>query len=266
MKNIGFIGVGNMGYAILSNYAKFVKDKRNDIKLYAYDTSAKKETIVKEGVTFAANNSELAEKSDYIAVLVKPQTLPSVLEEIKPYITNEKVIVSFAAGIDEAFYKKYLGGNPKIVFVMPNINILLGLGASAVSRTANVGDNEFSHAKNIVECGGIVKEIPADKMREVIALNASAPAFVFYLVKQFAKYAQTNGIDYETGIELFAQTLSGSAEMLIKSGTDPDLLIKQVCSPGGTTIAGMEKFCAVDSIVKETCEACTRRAYELSRG
>jgi pyrroline-5-carboxylate reductase len=263
MENVGFIGVGNMGYAILSNYAK---KKFEDVKLYAYDPfTDRKETLEESGVTFTENNIELVKKCGFTAILVKPQQLPVLLEEISPYLTKDKVIISFAAGADESFYKKYLGSDRKIVFIMPNINISMGLGASAASRTNAVNDEEFFFSKKIVGCGGIVKEIPPDKMREVIALNASAPAFIFYFAEQFAKYAEANGIGYTTGLELFSQSMKGSAEMLLKSGVEPEFLIKQVCSAGGTTIAGMEKLYAIGNAIKETCEACTKRAYELSK-
>ena len=104
-------------------------------------------------------------------------------------------------------------------------------------------------------------------MKEIICINGSSPAFIYLFAKGFVDYAAANGIDAGAALRLFAATLKGSAEMLTSSGMTADQLIKQVSSPGGTTIAGLDKLYEgkLTDDVSAACEACTRRAYELSQ-
>ncbi len=143
---------------------------------------------------------------------------------------------------------------------------MLGVGASAVARDEDISDEEFEFAKKVIGICGLVREIPMDKMKEIICINGSSPAFIYLFAKGFVDYAENVGIDRKTALELFAQSLIGSANMLTDSGMTVDELIKQVSSPGGTTLAGIDKLNEgkLTETVKEACRACTKRAYELA--
>ncbi len=143
---------------------------------------------------------------------------------------------------------------------------MLGVGASAIARDKDISDEEFEFAKKVIGSCGLVKEIPMDKMKEIICINGSSPAFIYLFAKGFVDYAENVGIDRKTALELFAQSLTGSAKMLTDSGMNVDELIKQVSSPGGTTLAGIDKLNEgkLTEIVMEACRACTKRAYELA--
>lgn len=263
MIKLGFLGAGNMGGAIIRG----LSEKKTDISIYAYEKDSEKLSALSQyGVTACKDEKELVKECDFILLAVKPQILPSVLETIKDEITPEKVIISICAGISEAFIRNRTIENAKVVLVMPNTPMMLGLGASAISRAENVSDSEFEVAKSVIASCGIAVEVPIDKMKEIIAINGSSPAFIYLFAKGFVDYAKSVGISDEAALSLFAQSLTGSAKMLTDSGMTVDELIKQVSSPGGTTIAGLEKLYEgeLTKTVDNCCKACTKRAYELA--
>lgn len=264
MIKLGFIGVGNMGSAII----KGANGKLGNTAVFAYDAdSAKLAGLTEFGATAADSIRELAEKCDYILLAVKPQQLDSVLAEIKPVLRDDTVIISICAGISAEYIKARTSQQAKVVLVMPNTPMMLGAGASAMSRGEGVSDSEFAFARKVIGSCGITEEIPADKMKEVIAINGSSPAFIYLFAKGFVEYADKVGIDRDAALRLFAQTLSGSARMLTESGMTVDELIKQVSSPGGTTLAGLDRLYEgrLTDVVADACDACTKRAYELGQ-
>lgn len=264
MTKLGFIGVGNMGCAII----KGANGKLGNTAVFAYDADpAKLSGLTEYGATAADSIRELAEKCDYLLLAVKPQQLDGVLSEVKPVLREGTVIISICAGISAEYIKERTAPQAKVVLVMPNTPMMLGAGASAMSRGEGVSDAEFAFARKIIGSCGITEEIPSDKMKEVIAINGSSPAFIYLFAKGFVDYADKAGIDKEAALRLFAQTLTGSAKMLTDSGMSVDELIKQVSSPGGTTLAGLDRLYAgrLTDVVEDACGACTKRAYELGQ-
>lgn len=275
MINVGFLGCGNMGTAIMKGiYATgMTKDvsvfatSPSIIRLMAYDVDSAKLSELKDiGVIPCSSERELVEKCEYVFFAVKPQSLGSVLDKLSGTVTEDKVIISICAGIPEKTYTDKTTPNAKVILVMPNTPLLLGEGASALSRNSYVSDDEFEFVKNIFASCGKAAVVPSDKMKEVIAINGSSPAFIYLFAKGFVEYADSVGIDAECAKELFCQTLIGSARMITESGDSIDELIKKVSSPGGTTLKGLDEFYAANltDTVKKACESCTRRAYELA--
>lgn len=265
MTNVGFIGAGNMGFAIMNGIAG--SEMAGDIKLYAYDCFEKAlEKTEKIGVESCGSAGELAEKCDIVFLAVKPQQLDEVLDAIAGKITEDKVIVSICAGITDDYIASKTIDGAKVILVMPNTPLLLGEGATALSKSDSVSDDEFKLVCNIFGSCGIYAVVPKDKMKEIIAINGSSPAFIYLYTQYFVKYAQSVGIDGEAAKELFAKSLIGSAKMITDSGKTLDELIEMVSSKGGTTIAGLEKLRENDleKAVFDCCKACTNRAYELA--
>ena len=252
MKKLGFIGVGNMGGAIL----KGIEGKLGNTAVFAYDANAEKLADLRlVGATAAGSAREIAEKCDFILLAVKPQHLGEVLAEIKDSVKPETVFISICAGISAEFIRERTIPNAKVVLVMP------------MSHDETVSEDEFAFARKVIGSCGITEVIPTDKMKEIIAVNGSSPAFIYLYAKGFVDYADSVGIDKGVALRLFAQSLIGSAKMLTESGMTVDELIKQVSSPGGTTLAGLDKLYEGDLTgdVKNACEACTKRAYELGQ-
>lgn len=266
MENIGFIGCGNMGFAIMKGILS--SDMRKDIKLFAYDKyEPAMEKVMAAGVIGVGSAADVVKCCKYVFFAIKPQQLDEVLDEVAGLVTADKVIVSILAGVTDEYYAKRTVPNAKVVLVMPNTPFLLGEGATALSRSDSVTDEEFELVCSIFSSGGISKVIAKDKMKEIIAINGSSPAFIYLYTKYFVDYAKSVGIDEETAKELFAKSLIGSAKMITDSGKSLDELIEMVSSKGGTTIAGLEKLREgkLSDAVENCCKACTNRAYELSK-
>ena len=262
MKKLGFLGAGNMGGAIIRG----LHSQNTDIELYVYEKdSDKANALTAYGVTLCGSEGELVKKCDAVLLAVKPQVLSDVLAAAAGDFTPDKLIISICAGVSAEFIRARTLPDAKVVLVMPNTPMMLGLGASAVSRSDGVSDEEFAFARSVVESCGIACEVPINKMKEIIAVNGSSPAFIYLYAKGFIDYADSVGIERDSALKLFAQSLVGSAKMLTDSGMTVDELIKQVSSPGGTTIAGLDKLYEgkLTETVEECCKACTKRAYEL---
>lgn len=261
MKNLGFLGTGNMGSAIIRGISKL------EINLFAYRKHTEKlKDLEQYGVKPCENEQELVKKCEYILLAVKPQILGEVLDKIRPAVSENHIFISICAGISPEFIKEHTNPAVKTAIVMPNTPVMLGFGASAIARDNAISDEEFEFAKSVIGSCGIVREIPMNKMKEIICINGSSPAFIYLFAKGFIDCAMEVGIDEKTALELFAQSLIGSAKMITDSGMSIEQLIKQVSSPGGTTLAGLNKLYdgKLEETVKEACRACTKRAYELS--
>ncbi|MBR6394683.1 MAG: pyrroline-5-carboxylate reductase [Ruminococcus sp.] len=264
--NIGFIGAGNMGSAIMKGIAG--SSASENIALFAFDPDTSKlEALAASGVKACSSEAELVSVCKYVFLAVKPQIIEGVLEAAAPAATAETVFVSIAAGITDEFVARKTLPETKVILVMPNTPLLLGEGASALSRNDKVSDEEFELILGIFRLCGKAAVISKDKMKEIIAINGSSPAFIYLYAKGFIDYAESVGIDKNAAEELFAQSLIGSAKMITDSGYTIDELIKMVSSPGGTTLAGLDKLYEdnLTDTVKKCCESCTNRAYELSK-
>ncbi len=263
---IGFIGAGNMGTAIIKGIAgSSMSDK---IELHAFDPdSAKVSDLADYGVSASISEADLVKTCKYVFLAVKPQIIDKVLEAAAPGADSETVFISIAAGITDEFIASKTLPEAKVILVMPNTPLLLGEGASALSHNDKVTEEEFSLILSIFRICGKAAVIPKDKMKEIIAINGSSPAFIYLFAKGFIDYAESAGIDRDAATELFTQSLIGSAKMITDSGKSIDELIKMVSSPGGTTLAGLDRLYEgkLTDTVKKCCESCTNRAYELSK-
>ncbi|MBR6623865.1 MAG: pyrroline-5-carboxylate reductase [Ruminococcus sp.] len=264
--NIGFIGAGNMGAAIIKGIAG--SSSADKIQLYVFDPDKTKTAALSGyGVIEASSEADLTAKCSYVFLAVKPQIIETVLEAAATSADSEKVFVSIAAGITAEFIASKTVSDAKVILVMPNTPLLLGEGATALSRNDRVADDEFELILDVFRTCGKAAVIPIDKMKEIIAVNGSSPAFIYLFAKGFIEFAESSGIDSGAAKELFAQSLIGSAKMITDSGYTIDELIKMVSSPGGTTLAGLDRLYEgkLTDTVKNACESCTKRAYELSK-
>lgn len=266
MLNVGFIGAGNMGTAIIKGIAS--SQMADQIKLFAYDTSLDKLSALKPfGVEACQNNADIVSQCKYVFLAIKPQMFDAVLGEIGSLFEKNHVIISIAAGITSAYIKSKTLAEAKVVTVMPNTPLLLGEGATALAKSDGVDEAEFEFVCSIFESCGEIAVLDESKMKEVIAINGSSPAFIYLFAKGFIDYAESVGIPRQTAVTLFSKSLIGSAKMITDSGYGIDELIKMVSSPGGTTLAGLDRLYEgkLTEVVNNACKSCTKRAYELSK-
>ena len=170
MDTIGFIGVGNMGSAILKGIAG--SSLKQETSLFAYNpTEAKVDALANCGVQKCGSAAEVVEKSQYVFLAIKPQKFEEVLPQIADAVTEETVLVSIAAGIGADFIRKMTKPYAKVVLAMPNTPLLLGEGATALAKDDAVSDAEFAVVQRIFGSCGMTAVIAPEQMKEVIAIN-----------------------------------------------------------------------------------------------
>lgn len=264
-KKIGFIGFGNMAQAI----ARGVERERGALgaQMCAYNPTAEKITAF-GGVTACVSALETARQAKYLFVCVKPQMLAEAAAQFRDGITEDAVIVSILAGVSADKLRAALHTDRPIVRVMPNTPLLVGCGATAIARPDGIRDGDYAFVRSVFAASGSVYEIAPDKFDEVIPVNGSSPALIYYFAKLAAQSAEKNGMDFEQALHMFADTLAGSARMINESGHDIDTLIRMVCSKGGTTLAMLDSLDAdgFAAVVDRALDASVARARELGKG
>ena len=236
---IGFLGCGNMGKAIIRGALNAKVVSHND--MYVFDIFAPAMVAIAEdlGVKTGQSPADIVKQADIIIIAVKPKDVPGVLEAIAPY-TEGKVILSIAAGVSIERIVAKLGASAKIVRAMPNTPALVGEGMTAIAANANVTEAEKKEILAIFNCFGKAEMMGEYLFDAVTGLSGSGPAYAYIFIEAMADGAVLCGMPRETAYRFAAQTLLGSARMVLESGQHPGALKDMVCSPAGTTIEAVQ--------------------------
>ena len=237
----GFIGAGNMGGAL----ARAVVKAAGGANITVADkfAPAAEKLAAQIGAAQAAASQEVAEKCDYIFLGVKPQVMADMLAEIAPVLAARKdgfVLVSMAAGVSIADIQKMAGGNYPVIRIMPNIPASVGSGVILYDYTENVSAEKVAAFCENMQYAGVVDHLPEKLIDAASALSGCGPAFVSLFVEALADGAVACGLPRDKAMLYAAATVKGSAAMILESGMHPAQLKDAVCSPGGTTIAGVK--------------------------
>lgn len=219
----------------------------------------------KMGVHVTLDNAIVAQKAEVIVLGVKPQIFESVIPQIASYVQG-KCVVSIAAGISAAYLQERLPG-AMVVRVMPNTPMKLGKGATVVAQAPDVPEEIFRVACSLFGSAGSVAVIPEEQMDDFIAVSGSSPAFFFRMAAAMVDAAAQAGIDPDLALAMAAQTMSGSAAMLLETGLSAQELTRQVCSPGGTTLAALTAFDdhRFEEMIAQAFARCAQRSRELGK-
>ena len=268
INTIGMIGTGNMGSAILRGIvdASYVKASQ----IIAFDASSRRMNELEEdipGIQLARDFLEVAEKADLIILAVKPIYVKDVIGEIHSAL-NGKAVLSIAAGwtvnmLENALY----GTSATYLRVMPNTPALVGEGMTALCDNTTFSKEDFNYAKGIFDSIGKTKVLPERLFDGVVAVSGSSPAYVYMMIEAMADAAVKEGIPRVYAYEMAAQSVLGSALMVLSSGTHPAALKDAVCSPGGTTIEAVEELerKGFRAAIMDAMDACARKSRELSK-
>ena len=261
--NIGFIGFGKMGSAIADGIvnAKLYKNEN----VFVYDISSFAKDIAKQkGFNICNTLQEVFDVCNTVLLAIKPQELSNAINEIK---TTAKcgLIISIMAGVSLKTLQK-INENIAIARIMPNTCALIGESASSICYNAFVTDKEKKTTQDIFSAVGEYVEIDESLMDEVIPIGGSFTAYAYTFMKAFVESSIKRGISREVAEKLVIKSMIGSANMFKKFG-DIDTLIKNVCSKGGTTLAGLEKFeeNKFEEIIDKCAIACAERSKELGK-
>ncbi|MCM8766496.1 MAG: pyrroline-5-carboxylate reductase [Candidatus Omnitrophica bacterium] len=258
---LGIIGFGNMGSAI---YDGIVEEKiltENDIFIYDID----KEKIKDRSLNICGTNKEVVEKSNLLIIAVKPNDGENVLKEIKNFLSSEKVVVSIMAGIKIKKLERIIGRNIPIIRVMPNLNVKVKTGIIAYCSN-KYGEKYENSIEKIFSPLGFVFKLNENKFDTITAISGSGPGFLFYIAEEFEKICIEKGIPKKIAKDLVTYLFYGTGKMILKTGKEPEELKRMVCSPKGTTIAGLNVFekMKFNNILRKAIEAAEKRSKEIS--
>lgn len=264
MAKIGFIGMGNMGYAMLKGVLNVFEP--SDIIFTCPDLDKCKRISDETGVKYAESNAECANNAQYIVLAVKPQVYSAVMKNIVNVIREDSVVISIAPGITIDSIKDNLGINTNVVRAMPNTPALVGEGMTGISYNKD----EFSFEQRDVidrffNSFGKVVYVDEKLMDVIVCASGSSPAYVYMFIEALADSAVKYGIKRDDAYKLVAQTVLGSAKMVLETNEHPGVLKDKVCSPGGTTIAGvaaLEEHNFRNAVIKAT-DACYDKCHNI---
>lgn len=263
---LAIIGLGNMGQAILAGIVEKAVVPVDEIIAADKRTTIQNKLQTKYSNLHFTTDNKKAAQADYIILAVKPQVIRSVLEEIRE-VNNKQIIISIAAGVKMELLNRYLGEEAKIIRVMPNTPALVGSGMSVLNFSASVLAEEKDFVQSIFAALGLSKEASEEDMDAVTGLSGSGPAFVYLFIEALADAGVLKGLNRETALQLAAQTVKGSAEMVLKTAKHPAELKDMVTSPAGTTIAGVAALEAAGfrAAVIEAVTKAAERSKELGK-
>ncbi|WP_282032781.1 pyrroline-5-carboxylate reductase [Metabacillus indicus] len=266
MKNIAFTGAGAIAEAIINGLISdgvclpgqlIVTNHSNDERL-----SFLKESY---GVSVTRDKQEAVKHADIIILAMKPKDVRSGIESIREHVTDSHLIISVLAGISTETIQELFGKKLSVIRAMPNTSAAIRKSATALACTSEVSQAEMDAASELFRAIGTVVHVSENQLDAVTGLSGSGPAYIYYLAEALEAAAADNGIEAHTAKALIAQTFLGAAEMLLHSGKQPELLRKEVTSPGGTTEAGIARLehYAVKKALRECVKTATERSAEM---
>ncbi len=233
---IGFIGLGNMAKAIIGGILNQGIADSNEIIGSAPTEETRRAAKELYDIEVTASNAEVAEKADVLILAVKPQFFQVVIADIMDHVDDQKLIISIAAGKTLSWIAKEFEKPVKLIRVMPNTPALVGEGCSAVCRGSLVTDDDLAVAMEILRSFGKASVVAENLMDTVVGVSGSSPAYVFMFIEAMADAAVEGGMPRAQAYEFAAQSVLGSAKLMLETGKHPGELKDMVTSPAGTTI------------------------------
>ncbi len=267
MSKFGFIGTGNMGGALARAVTKSVG---SDNVILADKNATAVQLLADELKCSYTDSLELVKTVKYIFLGVKPQILPAVLKEIAPILssrTDRFVLVTMAAGVTLSKFNELLGKEYPIIRIMPNTPVSKGKGMIQYCYNESVFMDEIGEFCDALKFAGRVDRLQENLIDAASAVSGCGPAFAYLFAEALADAGVECGLPRNKAIEYASQMMSGAAELLLTTGKHPGVLKDEVCSPGGTTIAGVHALenAGFRGAVMCAVKAAYDRTKELSK-
>lgn len=263
---LGFVGAGNMASAIIKGGIDKKAIFASRVNIFDVDSQKISALAAQLGIQPASSLEDLCAKSDIIVLAVKPNVMTDVLKSLKSLIAD-KPIVSIAAGWSADMIKAYVGVDKKVLRLMPNTPLLAGEGMSVFETPSNLSEKETAFVESVFLALGKIDQAPCKAMDAVTAVSGSGPAYVFMFIEALADAGVLCGLPREQAQKLAAQTVMGSAKMVLDTGSHPGALKDAVCSPGGTTIEAVKSLeqDGFRGAVINAVEKCAKKSQLLSK-
>lgn len=262
---IGFIGLGNMAKAMISGMLAKKIAKPGELLGYARTKNTRQAVKEEYGICILEDNVQVASQADVLILAVKPQMFAEVISQIRDSVGENTLIISIAAGKTMAQIQEAFGRSLKLVRCMPNTPAMVGAGCSGVCRNELVSDEEMNRCMELLQSFGIAEEVPESLMDAVVGVSGSSPAFVFMFIEALADGAVKAGMPRNQAYHFAAQTVYGSAKLMLETGKHPGALKDMVCSPAGTTIEGVKALenLGFRNAAMSAVEACVEKSKKM---
>ena len=262
---LAIFGAGVMGETLLSGLLRAGRSA-SDVVVTERRADRADELRGKYGVK-VVTNVEAAEVADTLVLVVKPQDMGALCDEISAHVRPGALVVSLAAGITTAFLEERLAEGVPVVRVMPNTPALVDQGMSAISPGEHCDEEHLAEAEALLGTVGKVVRVEEKHLDAVTAVSGSGPAYLFYVAEAMIEAGVFLGMPRATATELVVQTFYGAATMLRETGEHPSVLRENVTSPGGTTVAALRTLDdhKVRAAFISALEAARDRSHELGQ-
>ena len=262
---ISVIGCGNMAGAIMGGMIKNGLVSPEDVTASDVFEPARQRARNNLGVHTVTDNADCVKGADLVLFAVKPGSFAGAAAGLSEVITKDQLVLSIMAGKAIADLEKVLGSDKKIVRLMPNTPALVGAGITGYCPNGNVTEEEMPIVRRVIESFSEAEQVPESLMGVVTSLSGSSPAYVYMFIEAMADAAVADGMPRDKAYHFAAQTVLGSAKMVLETRRHPGELKDMVTSPAGTTIEGvamLEKK-GFRSAVIEAVRACTDKALHM---
>jgi len=262
---IGFLGAGQMAAALARGWLAAGLTTPATCRASDPVPAARAKFQEQTGCPAGADNREVVSASDVLVLAVKPQSMPALLDEIRNAVTDRHLIISIAGGITLKQLADGLLANYRLVRVMPNTPCLLCASAAAFAAGPGAKAEDAALVEKLFNAVGKAFALPESLLDAVTGLSGSGPAYVYVMIEALADGGVRMGLPRDAALTLAAQTVLGSARMVLETKQHPGMLKDAVASPGGTTIAGLHALerGGFRAAVMDAVEAATKRSAEL---
>jgi pyrroline-5-carboxylate reductase len=263
---VAILGAGVMGETLASGLIRAGRDVK-DLLLTERRPDRAAELRGRYGVE-VISNLEAAKRAETLVVVVKPQDMTQLLDEVAPEVRAGQLVISLAAGITTELIESRLADGVAVVRVMPNTPALVDEGMAAIAPGTHCDDEHLTEAEELLRSVGRVVRVPEYQLDAVTAISGSGPAYLFFVVEAMIEAGVHLGLPRTTASELVVQTVVGSAKMLRETGEHPIVLRERVTSPGGTTAAAVRELedHKVRAAFMTALEAARNRSRALASG
>jgi pyrroline-5-carboxylate reductase len=263
-KTIGFIGSGNMAEAMLRGLLRGNDFAPGQVSASGPRRERVEELREKYGID-ATTDNHVPAAAEIVVLSVKPQIMSRVLDEVASTISADALVISIAAGVPVSTIQSRLAGGTRVIRAMPNTPALVDAAATAIAGGEHVRESDLAEAKRIFDAIGITVILEESQLDAVTGLSGSGPAYVFLILEALSDAGVKVGLSRRTSQLLAAQTLLGSAKLLLETNEHPGRLKDMVTSPGGTAITGLHTLenGGVRTTLMNAVEAATKRSREL---
>ena len=264
---VGFLGAGKMATALARGFIR--AGLVNASSMIASDPiEASRSHFAQEtGTKPIAFNPDVLKFAGVIFLAVKPDQVNDVIAEVRPAFTERHVLISIAAGVPISRIESALGGGARVVRVMPNTPALVGESASAFALGKGASTEDGALVQKLLSSVGVAYQVKESLLDAVTGLSGSGPAYGFVLIEALSDGGVAAGLPRDVATKLAAQTLLGSAKLLLETGQHPGTLKDMVTSPGGTTIEGLQELekGGVRAALINAVRAATEKSRQLGQ-